>query len=58
MPVNVLKTTKNKTIYTAGRPPWYDSHGSLKEAFVIGRLILIDLYHGVAILILLNSNSL
>ena len=26
-----------RTIYTAGRPPWYDSHGQLKEAFVIGR---------------------
>ncbi|XP_038057175.1 uridine-cytidine kinase-like 1 isoform X2 [Patiria miniata] len=36
MPVNVLKTTQNRTIYTAGRPPWYDSHGELKEAFVIG----------------------
>ncbi|XP_022089488.1 uridine-cytidine kinase-like 1 isoform X2 [Acanthaster planci] len=36
MPSNVLKTTKNRTIYTAGRPPWYDSHGDLKEAFVIG----------------------
>ena len=26
-----------RTIYTAGRPPWYDSHGQLKEAFVIGK---------------------
>ena len=25
-----------RTIYTAGRPPWYDSQGQLKEAFVIG----------------------
>jgi uridine kinase len=25
-----------RTIYTAGRPPWYDSHGQLKDAFVIG----------------------
>ncbi|XP_033736949.1 uridine-cytidine kinase-like 1 isoform X1 [Pecten maximus] len=25
-----------RTLYTAGRPPWYDSHGSHKEAFVIG----------------------
>jgi uridine kinase len=25
-----------RTIYTAGRPPWYDTHGQLKEAFVIG----------------------
>ncbi len=27
-----------RTIYTAGRPPWYDSHGQLKEAFVIGKI--------------------
>ena len=29
---------KNKTkgVYTVGRPPWYDSHGQLKEAFIIG----------------------
>jgi len=26
----------SRTIYTAGRPPWYDSQGQLKEAFVIG----------------------
>ncbi|XP_032238285.1 uridine-cytidine kinase-like 1 [Nematostella vectensis] len=26
----------NKTIYTAGRPPWYDPTGQLKEPFVIG----------------------
>lgn len=25
-----------RTIYTYGRPPWYDSQGQLKEAFVIG----------------------
>ncbi|XP_019858097.1 PREDICTED: uridine-cytidine kinase-like 1 [Amphimedon queenslandica] len=27
---------KKRTIYTAGRPPWYDSEGQGKEAFVIG----------------------
>lgn len=27
-----------RTIYTAGRPPWYDSHGELKQPFVIGRI--------------------
>ena len=27
----------SRTIYTAGRPPWYDTHGQLKEAFVIGK---------------------
>jgi len=25
-----------RTIYTAGRPPWYDSHGQQVEPFVIG----------------------
>ena len=25
-----------KTIYTAGRPPWYDASGQLRDAFVIG----------------------
>ncbi|XP_030839289.1 uridine-cytidine kinase-like 1 isoform X2 [Strongylocentrotus purpuratus] len=28
--------TSNRTIYTAGRPPWYNSQGQLHEAFVIG----------------------
>ncbi|KAK7099770.1 uridine-cytidine kinase-like 1 [Littorina saxatilis] len=28
--------TANRTLYTAGRPPWYDTHGQLKNAFVIG----------------------
>ena len=28
-----------RTIYTAGRPPWYNSQGQLKEAFVIGASI-------------------
>lgn len=27
----------SKTIYTAGRPPWYDSSGQMKEALVIGK---------------------
>lgn len=26
----------SKTIYTAGRPPWYDSSGQMKEALVVG----------------------
>lgn len=26
----------SKTIYTAGRPPWYDSSGQMKEALIIG----------------------
>ncbi|XP_006811372.1 uridine-cytidine kinase-like 1 [Saccoglossus kowalevskii] len=31
----VYRTVK-RTIFTAGRPPWYNVHGELKEAFVIG----------------------
>ena len=27
----------SKTVYTAGRPPWYDSSGQMKEALVIGK---------------------
>ena len=26
-----------RTVYTSGRPPWYDSHGYQKDAFVIGQ---------------------
>ena len=26
----------NRTIYTAGRPPWYNSQGQIREPFVIG----------------------
>ncbi|XP_033125788.1 uridine-cytidine kinase-like 1 [Anneissia japonica] len=32
---NVLRTSR-RTIYTAGRPPWYNAHGQLQGAFVIG----------------------
>ena len=28
-----------RTVYTSGRPPWYNSHGELKDAFVIGETI-------------------
>lgn len=32
----LLRTSK-RTIYTAGRPPWYNEHGTQsKEAFAIG----------------------
>lgn len=35
----LLRTSK-RTIYTAGRPPWYNEHGTQsKEAFVIGQYI-------------------
>ena len=31
----VIRTSK-RTIYTAGRPPWYDTQGGVKGTFVIG----------------------
>lgn len=35
-----LLRTGKRTIYTAGRPPWYDEHGAQsKEAFVIGMIV-------------------
>ena len=34
--------TGRRTLYTAGRPPWYDSHGQLKDAFVIGKIKTSD----------------
>lgn len=35
-----LLRTNKRTIYTAGRPPWYNEHGAQsKEAFVIGRTL-------------------
>ncbi|XP_076805853.1 uridine-cytidine kinase-like 1 isoform X1 [Clavelina lepadiformis] len=34
-PLSVIRTNK-RAIYTAGRPPWYNEQGELKEAFVIG----------------------
>ena len=27
---------RRRTIYTAGRPPWYDCQGQLVEPFVVG----------------------
>jgi len=33
-----------RTIYTAGRPPWYDSLGQLKEPFVIGMPLIACVY--------------
>ncbi|XP_064115296.1 uridine-cytidine kinase A-like [Macrobrachium nipponense] len=32
---------RRRTIYTAGRPPWYDCQGQLIEPFVIGRCFLM-----------------
>lgn len=34
-PLQVIQTSQ-KTIYTSGRPPWYNEQGEFKEAFVIG----------------------
>lgn len=37
-----LLRTGTRTIYTAGRPPWYDEHGAQsKEAFVIGMSVYL-----------------
>ena len=33
--------TATRTLYTAGRPPWYNSMGQMGKAFVIGILSLI-----------------
>lgn len=33
----VLHTHGRRTLYTAGRPPWYNKEGQLKNAFVIGK---------------------
>lgn len=35
----VLRTAQ-RTIYTAGRPPWYDTQGQSKECFVIGKELI------------------
>ena len=35
----------SKTIYTAGRPPWYDSSGQMKEALVIGNFQFVFLHN-------------
>ena len=31
-------------IFLSGRPPWYNSQGQLKEAYVIGKLFILS--HG------------
>lgn len=35
--------TQYRTIYTAGRPPWYNSAGQQVEPFVIGKLNVLFL---------------
>ena len=32
----VIHNWCNRTIYTAGRPPWYNEEGLMEQAFVIG----------------------
>ena len=40
-----LLRTGTRTVYTAGRPPWYDEHGAQsKEAFVIGMTLADDVF--------------
>ena len=41
--------TRQRTIYTSGRPPWYDTHGQSIECFVIGLSpnILFESYHRI-----------
>lgn len=34
-----LITNNNRTIYTAGRPPWYNAAGQFEQAFVIGKIL-------------------
>ena len=46
---NVTKATRvvhtaKRTLYTAGRPPWYDCQGQLKNAFVIGEWLFFFEY--------------
>lgn len=36
--------TRQRTIYTSGRPPWYDTHGQSIESFVIGWSHLSSLF--------------
>lgn len=35
-PIGVVIHSTQKTIYTSGRPPWYNEQGEFKDAFVIG----------------------
>ncbi|PWA31921.1 hypothetical protein CCH79_00006493, partial [Gambusia affinis] len=53
-----LLRTSTRTIYTAGRPPWYDEHGAQsKDAFVIaccfwGRPGGVEALHGLTLMYL------
>jgi hypothetical protein len=31
----------DRTVYTAGRPPWYNTNGQIKEPLVIGLFLKI-----------------
>ena len=39
-----ILTTHQRTIYTAGRPPWYDAQGQSFEPFVIGEFVTFFLF--------------
>lgn len=50
-----LLRTGTRTIYTAGRPPWYDEHGAQsKEAFVIGMTLASDVFCSFDLFLLLS----
>lgn len=46
---SVLRT-QHRTIYTAGRPPWYNSEGQKVEPFVIG-MFFFNLKYPVLLLL-------
>lgn len=37
-PTESIFRSNNRTIYTAGRPPWYNCAGQQVEPFVIGKI--------------------
>ena len=37
----VMHVQGRRTLYTSGRPPWYNKEGQLKDAFIIGIIWLI-----------------
>lgn len=41
---NTILRTVTRTIYTAGRPPWYDAQGQLLEPLIIGKIRYYFLY--------------
>lgn len=41
--------SNNRTIYTAGRPPWYNCAGQQVEPFVIGKNLTMINFHSILI---------